>query len=50
MLNHAGPGSTMRERSPSEFNKMLTQHGFKDVKIALTQDYCEYDVIYAKKA
>ena len=50
MLNHAGPGSTMRERSPSEFQTILTQHGFKDVKVARTQEYCEYDVIYAKLA
>ena len=50
MLNHSGPDSTMRQRSPSEYNAILTKHGYKDVKIAMTQDYCEYDIIYAKKA
>lgn len=50
MMNFVGPESSMRQRSASEYNEIITKHGFKDVKVARTQDYCQYNVIYAKKA
>lgn len=36
-----------RIRSGREYSELLSSVGFKDVKVAKSQDLCTYDVIYA---
>ncbi len=42
------PDSTMREFSAAEFRARLSKLGYRDVKVAKTQEYCLYDAIYAR--
>ena len=35
--------------TPSEYTQLFTKHGFEEVKCTLTQDWNDYDIIYAKK-
>ena len=34
----------------SEYKALFTKHGFSEVNFTYTQDWNEYDIIYAKKA
>ena len=36
--------------TPSEYKGLFTKHGFTDVYCTLTQDWSDYDIIFAKKA
>ena len=36
--------------TPSEFKALFTKHGFDEIKFTYTQDWDEYDIIYAIKA
>ena len=36
--------------TPSEYKALLSKHGFSDITFTFTQEWNEYDIIYAKKA